>query len=132
LAGVEALRPARGDKISRALAERVIEACERQGDAGLAPIQALISRLAAEAAREDAREFAQSAARAVPPLIAAPLLEAPNYAPLLIEAVAAALEDFEPPPEEAPAVALDLKCEEDLVPPVQLPPDMLAALADAA
>ena len=131
LAGVEALRPARGDKISRALAERVIEACERQGDAGLAPIQALICRLAAEAAREDAREFAQSAARAVPPLIAVPLLEGPNYAPLLIEAVAAALEDFEPP-EEAPAVALDLEREEDLAPPVQLPEDMLAALADAA
>jgi uncharacterized protein (DUF2336 family) len=131
LAGVEALRPARGDKVSRALAERVIEACERQGGAGLAPIQSLIWRLAAEAAREDAREFAQGAARAVPPLIAAPRLEAPNYAPLLIEAVAAALEDFEPP-QDAPAVALNPEGEEGSAPRALLLEDMLAALADAA
>jgi uncharacterized protein (DUF2336 family) len=132
LAAIEASRPARGDKVSRALAERVIEACERQGGAGLAPIQSLIWRLAAEAAREDAREFARGAARVVPPRLAVPRLEAPNYAPLLIEAVAAALEDFEPPPAEAPAVALDSEGEEDLAPRAPLLEDMLAALADAA
>ena len=41
LAGIEALRPPRGDRISRALAERVIEACERRAEPGLAPIQSL-------------------------------------------------------------------------------------------
>jgi len=130
LAGLEALRPARGDKVSRALAERVIEACA-QGAPGLAPIQSLVWRLAAEAARQDAREFSD-AARADPPRPTAAWLDPPSYAPLLIEAVAAALEDFEPPPAEAPCVALDQEGEEDLAPPVQLPEDMLAALADAA
>jgi hypothetical protein len=96
------------------------------GGAGLAPIQSLIWCLAAEAAREDAREFADDATRAVPPR-----LEAPNYAPLLIEAVAAALEGFEPP-QDAPAVALDPECEKDLAPPAPLLEDVFAALADAA
>ncbi len=132
LAGVEASRPARGDKVSRALAERVIEACERQGGAGLAPMQSLLWRLAAEAAREDAREFARGAARVAPPRLDVPQLEAPNYAPLLIEAVAAALEEFEPPPEEAPSDPIDLEFEESPAPPAPLPEDMLAALADAA
>jgi uncharacterized protein (DUF2336 family) len=134
LAGVEALRPARGDRISRALAERAIEACEARGGAGLAPIQSLLWRLASEAAREDAREFAQSAAAAPPPL-AVPWLEAPNYAPLLIEAieaVAAALEEVDAPLAPAPSIALDPGGGEALAPPVQLPGDMLAALADAA
>jgi hypothetical protein len=51
---------------------------------------------------------------------------------LSIEAAAAALEDFDAPPQEAPAVALDLECEEDLAPRAPLLEDMLAALADAA
>jgi hypothetical protein len=59
-------------------------------------------------------------------------LDARSYAPLLIEAVAAALEDFEAPPVEAPCDALELAFEESPAPPVQLPEDMLAALADAA
>ncbi|MFZ1961866.1 MAG: DUF2336 domain-containing protein [Roseiarcus sp.] len=132
LAGVEALRPARGDRISRALAERVIEACEARGGAGLAPIQSLLWRLASEAAREDAREFARGAADAVPPPLALPRPEAPSYAPLLIEAVAAALEECDAPLAPSPSLALDPEGEEDLAPPVQLPEDMLAALADAA
>jgi uncharacterized protein (DUF2336 family) len=135
LAGVEALRPARGDRISRALAERVIAACEARGGAGLAPIQSLLWRLASEAAREDAREFAQSAADAIPPPLAMPWLEAPRYAPLLIEAieaVAAALEEVDAPLAPALSIAFDRQGEEDLAPPVQLPEDMLAALADAA
>ena len=135
LAGVEALRPARGDRISRALAERVIEACETRGGAGLAPIQSLLWRLASEAAREDAREFAQSAARVAPPPLAVPWLEGPSYAPLLIEAieaVAAALEECDAPLAPAPSIALDGQGEEDVAPPVQLPEDMLAALAEAA
>jgi uncharacterized protein (DUF2336 family) len=151
LAGVEASKLARGDKISRALAERVLEACGASGGPGLAPIQSLLWRLAAEAAREDARDFAEDAARMAPPRWIASRLDAPSYAPLLIEAVAAALEDFEAPPAEAPCDALELESEEgaappveapavrlaldfadDPAPPVQLPEDMLIALADAA
>ena len=84
-----------------------------------------------------------------------------DYAPLLIDAVAAALEDCVAPPVETPlqaaergddcapllidaaTAALDdcapavepfgwLTLTEDLAPPVQLPADMLAALAEAA
>ena len=101
---------------------------------------ALLWRFASEAARESAREYADDAWRAPPP----PRLERPNYAPLLIEAVAAALEEFDAPPVEAPALL-----ESPLAPPVELtlvepktrraprrrcncPPDMLAALAEAA
>jgi uncharacterized protein (DUF2336 family) len=132
LAGLEALKPARGDKVSRALAEQVIEACGARGGPGLAPIQSLLWRLAAEAAREDAREFADEAARTPEPRWIAPRLEPPNYAPLLIEAVAAALEDFEAPEVEAPTDPLGPAFDESPAPPVQLPEEMLAALADAA
>ena len=129
----------------------MIEACERQGGPGLAPIQSLLWRLVAEAAREDAREFAEDSAHIVPPRWIVSRLDAPNYAPLLIEAVAAALEDFEAPPVEAPcdpleleveenpappveapSVSLDAPFEDGPAPPVQLPWDMLAALAAAA
>ncbi len=132
LAGLETERPERGDKISRALVERVIGACEARGGPGLAPIQSLLWRLAAEAAREDAREFAEDAARIVPPQFAARWRDAPSYAPLLIDAVAAALENFEAPAVEAPCEAVEMESEEGWPPPVQLPHDMLAALADAA
>jgi len=127
----------RADRISRARCETVIAACEANGGAGQGPILALLWRLAAESARETAREYAEEAWRA--PEI--PRLERPNYAPLLIEAVAAALEEFDAPPVEGPAllespfappVELSPAEEADDAPPVQLPPDMLAALAEAA
>jgi uncharacterized protein (DUF2336 family) len=131
LAGAEAMGLSRGETLSRALTERVIGACEASGDPELAPLLSLLWRLAAEAARADARDFAADAARVARPSLFAPRLEAPNYAPLLIEAVAAALEDFAPP-VETPCDALELAAEDDLAPPVQLPQDMLDALADAA
>jgi hypothetical protein len=92
-----------------------------------------------------ARQYADDAWSAPPQLRP----ERPNYAPLLIEAVAAALEEFDAPPVHsplaepqallesslAPLVELslaDLEGEPGEAPPVQLPADMLAALADAA
>jgi hypothetical protein len=107
---------------------------------------ALLWRFAAEAARASAREYADDAWRAPPP---PPQLERLNYATLLIEAVAAALEAFDAsspqaPPVEAlallesplaPPVELtfaDLEDEPGEAPPVQLPAGMLAALAEAA
>ena len=123
LTGIEASKLARGDRVSRVLAERVIEACGASGGPGLAPIQSLLWRLAAEAAREDAREFTEDSARMVPPRWIVSRLDAPNYQPLLIEAVAAALEDFEAPPVAAPCEPVDPASEEDFAPPVQLPED---------
>ena len=68
----------------------------------------------------------------------------PSYAPLLIEAVAAALADFDAPPlaapdtqesADAPLVELTLAAlmgEDDLAPPVRLPADRVGSLANAA
>ena len=135
----------RGDRLSRALCESVIVACDTHADDGQGPILALLWRFAAEAARVSARQYADDAWSAPPQLRP----ERPNYAPLLIEAVAAALEEFDAPPIHsplaepqallesslAPLVELslaDLEGEPGEAPPVQLPADMLAALADAA
>lgn len=139
LTALDAADAPRGDKISRRLCEAVISACEARDEAGQGPMLALLWRFASEAARERAREYAEDAWRAPP----APRLEARSYAPLLIEAVAAALEEFDAPPIEpallesplAPPVELTLAGladEMDAAPPVQLPADMLAALAEAA
>ena len=98
LIALDAVDPPRGDRISRVLCERVIAACETRADAGLGPMLALLWRFASEAARDGAREYVDDAWRASPPR-----LERPNYAPLLIEAVAAALEEFDAPPVEAAA-----------------------------
>ncbi len=136
--------PPRGDRISRALCERAIAACEARAEVGQGPMLALLWRFASEAARDCAREYADDAWRASPPR-----LERPNYAPLLIEAVAAALEEFDAPPVQAPPVETPALLESPLAPPVelslaegedeagaappvQLPADMLAALAEAA
>jgi len=149
LAGAEAMGLSRGETLSRALTERVIGACEASGDPELAPLLSLLWRLAAEAARADARDFAADAARVARPSLFAPRLEAPNYAPLLIEAVAAALEEFDAPPLQAPPVEATAQLESSLAPPIeltladfndelgtapplQLPADMLAALGEAA
>ena len=138
LLALDVADPPRGDRISRALCEKVIAACEMRAEVGQGPMLALLWRFASEAARESAREYADDVWRAPSPL----RLERPNYAPLLIEAVAAALEDFDAPPVEAPtllesphAPPVELPLAEDAAtaaPPVQLPPDMLAALAEAA
>ena len=144
LLALDVADPPRGDRISRALCEKVIAACEARADVGQGPMLALLWRFASEAARECAREYADDAWRAPPPR-----LERPNYAPLLIEAVAAALEEFDAPPVQAPPIEApallesplaplieltlaDLEDEPTAAPPVQLPPDMLAALAEAA
>jgi hypothetical protein len=141
LVALDGLDPPRGGKLSRTLCEKVISACEAPGQPPQGPMLALLWRFAAEAEREYAREFAETAWRApAPPLP----LDRPSYAPLLIEAVAAALEAFEAPPVEVPAllespfapeielIFAELEAETDGAPPVQLPAGMLAALAQAA
>ncbi|HEY1941590.1 MAG TPA: DUF2336 domain-containing protein [Roseiarcus sp.] len=150
--------PGAGETLSLALAERAMQACG--ADPAAAPLRALLARLAVEAARQSARSFAEKAAliESTKPLA---ITGPSDYAPLLIDAVAAALEDCVAPPVETPlqtaergddcapllidaaTAALDdcapavepfgwLTLTEDLAPPVQLPADMLAALAEAA
>jgi hypothetical protein len=103
----------------------------------------LLWRFSAEAARDSAREYDDESWRLAPAFVA-PRLERPSYAPLLIEAVAAALEEFDAPPIEAseaqedfcaPLVELTMAAlmgEDSSAPAVQLPPEMLAAVAEAA
>ena len=101
---------------------------------------ALLWRFAAEAARETRANTPRGLARAG----AASRLDRPSYAPLLIEAVAAALEAFEAPPVEAEAGVLETVRAGDRIDIRRLrprpsarrrcncPPGMLAALAQAA
>ena len=125
-AAVDGARLVQGDRLSLALAERVIAAAEREADPAAAPLRALLARLAGEAAREEARAFADDAVLFAAPR---PALAALSYAPLLIDAVAAALEDCDAPPVDTLRGGFD---HDDKAPPVQLPADMLAALAAAA
>ena len=119
---------ARGE-LSLASAERAMEACG--ADPAAAPLRALLARLASEAARQDARSFADEVALLAPSTRAPLAIAGPaSYAPLLIDAVAAALEDCIAPSVEP---TLDgAYSGEDYAPLVQLPADMLAALAKAA
>ncbi len=143
LAGIAAIDAPRGERLSRTLCERTIAACEARAEPGLAPMLSLLWRFSAEAARDSAREYADESWRLAPAFVA-PRLERPSYAPLLIEAVAAALEEFDAPPIEAseaqedfcaPLVELTMAAlmgEDSSAPAVQLPPEMLAAVAEAA
>jgi hypothetical protein len=108
----------RCDQISRVLTERVIAACQMTGSPEIDRLMSLLRRFEAEAAREEARAFtADSAAYRAPP-------------PLLVR-----FEEFE---ERAPSSAPLLLSVQDVLapdtapPPVELPLDLLAALAEAA
>ena len=137
LIALDAVKPPRGDALSPAMCDKVIADCEARRDTGQGPMLALLWRFASEAARESAREYAEQAWRAPP-------LAPPSYAPLLFEAVAAALEEFDAPPVEPPALlespfappvemaSGDHDGEGSAAPPVQLSADMLAALDEAA
>jgi len=135
-AAVASSAGARGDRVLRSRAERVIETIERDRDLDAAPMRSLLARLAAEAAREEARAFAEDAMVFEEPLLRIVSADAPSYAPLLLSAVAAALEEGEAmeegvaPPIEANAPSQEF--DEDRAPPVQLPTDLLDALAVAA
>ena len=62
LHALETHRGVRGQGLESPLVDRVIEACEARNDPALAKILSLLWRFAAEAARADARSFAQQAA----------------------------------------------------------------------
>ncbi|WP_158814111.1 DUF2336 domain-containing protein [Methylocapsa sp. S129] len=119
LAALDEAKIAHGDRISRALIERVIAACERVNSPELVKLMSLLRRFEAEAAREEARAFvAESAAHRRAPALLVRFEEGlgddePTNAPMLIAAQAPPALEAEPPP-------------------VALPPDQIAALAEAA
>jgi uncharacterized protein (DUF2336 family) len=149
LAGLAAIDAPRGERLSPALCELAIAVCQARAEPGLAPMLSLLWRFSAEAARDSAREYADETWRTdqtwrAAPAFAAQRLEAPSYTPLLLEAVATALENFDASPTEAadvqddfyaPAVELTMAAlmgENSSAPAVELPPEMLAAIAQAA
>jgi hypothetical protein len=101
-------------------------------------MMSLLRRFEAEAARQRARVFAAdaAAARPAPPLIvrldpgAMDEADEPAGAPLLI-AAAAPEEAADAPPVLAEPVAEPAEAEA-AAPPVELPPDRIAALTEAA
>jgi uncharacterized protein (DUF2336 family) len=108
-----------GDQLSRALIERVIAVCERIDSPELDRLMSLLRRFEAEAAREEARAFAAELAthRQAPSLLVrldeGLRDESAANAPMLITV-------------EAPFFA------EIASPPIELPLDQIAALAEAA
>jgi uncharacterized protein (DUF2336 family) len=119
LIALDDAKVARTDQISRALTERVIAACERINASELDRLISLLRRFETEAAREEARVFAAESAtpRRAPMLLVRFdedfVQDEPTSAPLLISAGGRS------PQERAP-------------PPVELPLDRIATLAEAA
>ena len=119
LAALNEVEITRGDRISRALIEGVIGACERIDSPGLDSLMSLLRRFEAEAAREEARIFvAESSAYRQAPALLVRFDEGlgddgPTSAPMLIAVEEPSMLEAEPPP-------------------VELPLDAIAALAEAA
>ncbi len=116
LVALNEARVAQTDQLSLAVIERVIGACEAINAPELERLMSLLRRFHAEAARQEARAFVADsrAGQETPALLVrlAPTESAESSAPLLI--------------------ATGLAPEEGAAPPVELPPDRIAALAEAA
>jgi uncharacterized protein (DUF2336 family) len=114
LSALDEVAIARGDQISWAVTARVIAACERSASPQLDKLMSLLRRFETEAARQEARDFAADPAPALLVRLEAEFLDGEAaQAPLLIAI-------------EGPS---DIQIE---APPVELPLDRIAALAEAA
>jgi uncharacterized protein (DUF2336 family) len=126
-----------GDELKLKLVQKVIDHCERLDDPALAKILALLWRFAAEAAKTEAASFAREAAESasggrLPPILDfSPVNDDEGQAPKLIA-------DFSRAPVGlvgAPPLELDApprSPSEDLAPRVELPPELVARLDNAA
>ena len=123
-----------GDALKLPLVQKVIDACEQRNDPALAKVRALLWRFAAEAAKAEAAHFARHAAAPAPggrlPLVLnfSPVNDDFGLAPKLTA-------NFAWPP--ASAATLELAAPsgmsgEDRAPRVELPPELVARLNDAA
>ena len=123
-----------GGELKLKLVQKVIDHCERLDDPALAKILALLWRFAAEAAKAEAASFAREAAQSasgdrLPPILDfSPVNDEDRRAPKLIA-------DFSRAPTGAPPLALDAppaNASEDQAPRVELPPELVARLDNAA
>jgi uncharacterized protein (DUF2336 family) len=83
--------------MSHAITMRLIQSCEKLGDARLAPVLTMLWRFAGESAREEAREFAADAAYPEPLLVASRIeLQASTETPPVHIEIEAVNENFAP------------------------------------
>ena len=120
-----------GEELQLKLVQKVIDYCERLGDPALTKVLALLWRFAAEAAKAEAARFAREAAsigRRPPILDFSPVNDDEARAPKL-------LADFSQAPGRAPPLELDAlptNPSKDPAPRVELPPELVARLENAA
>ena len=114
--------------------QKVIDTCEQLDDPALAKVRALMWRFAAEAAKAEAAQFAREAAapasvgRLPRVLEFSPVNDDEDRAPKLIA-------DFSRTPVDAPPLEFDAaptNPSKDYAPRVELPPELVARLDDAA
>jgi uncharacterized protein (DUF2336 family) len=98
-----------GGAVNYALTMRMLRAIEALADPALAPVTALLWRLAGEGARDDAREFTALSLAPEPAIEDAPAAIVAEAPPVLLLNVEAGNENFAPP------VELDLEPEPDAV-----------------
>ena len=134
LVAIKAQAAESGDSLKLPLVQKVIDACEQLDDPALAKVRALLWRFAAEAAKAEAAHFAREAAASASsdrlPLVLefSPVNDDEARAPKLIA-------DFSRTPAGAPPLELDApppNLGEDKAPRVELPPELVARLDDAA
>ena len=134
LAAIKTQVGAPGDALKLSLVQKVIDACEQRDDPALAKVRALLWRFAAEAAKAEAAQFAREAT--IPasggrlPLVLefSPVNDDSGQAPKLIA-------DFGSPPTGAAPLELAAPSaisSEDQAPPIELPPELVARLNEAA
>ena len=123
-----------GDRLKLPLVQKLIDACELLNDPALTKVRALLWRFAAEAAKADAARFAREAAASASsgrlPLVLefSPVNDDSGHAPKLTA-------DFGWPPTGAAMLELAAPAAnsgDDKAPRVELPPELVARLEDAA
>jgi uncharacterized protein (DUF2336 family) len=134
LAAIKAQASEAGDNLKLSLVQKVIDTCEQLDDPALAKVRALLWRFAAEAAKAEAAHFAREAAASastgrLPPVLEfSPVNDDAGHPPKLTA-------DFGWPRMGAAMLELAAPSSnsgEDQAPRVELPPELVARLDDAA
>jgi uncharacterized protein (DUF2336 family) len=134
LAAIKTDVGAPGDALKLPLVQKVIDACEQRADPALVKVRALLWRFAAEAAKAEATQFAREAAAPASggrlPLVLefSPVNDDSSQAPKLIADFGSPRKDAAPLELAAPSA---ISCE-DKAPRVELPPELVARLNEAA
>jgi uncharacterized protein (DUF2336 family) len=134
LAALKTQAGAPGDALKLSLVQKAIDACEQRDDPALAKVRALLWRFAAEAAKTEATLFAREATTPASggrlPLVLefSPVNDDSGQAPKLIA-------DFGSPRKEAAPLEFAAPSPisgEDKAPPIELPPELVVRLNEAA